>query len=27
MRVMFVLYAVILVVGLTYFTILGLTHH
>jgi len=27
MRVMFALYAVILVVGLTYFTILGLTHH
>jgi len=27
MRVMLVLYAVTLVVGLTYFTILGLTHH
>jgi len=27
MRVMFVLYAAIIVVGLTYFTILGLTHH
>jgi len=27
MRAMFVLYAVIIVVGLTYFTILGLTHH
>jgi len=27
MRAMFVLYAAIIVVGLTYFTIVGLTHH
>jgi hypothetical protein len=27
MRVMFVLYAVLITVGLTYFTVIGLTHH
>jgi len=27
MRVMFVLFTAIIVVGLTYFTVIGLTHH